>query len=447
MKLLHMRNGFFLQGIFTVFIISGILITGCTQVSSSNQSMSTSAAIPTITPTTPDCNSTPATDGTNAVVNANNQFAFDLYSHIRHVPENKESNIFFSPFSMSSALAMTYEGARGKTADEIASVFHFPADNEIRRQQYYDINSGINQDDPSYRLSTANALWAEKTYHILPEYMQTVQHYYNANATNLDFINTPEDSRVTINEWVEDRTEGKITELLPKGSVDPFTRLVITNALYFNGSWAMQFNPDETSEKDFTIAPDEKVRVKMMAEENSHIYFNYYENDLLQIVEMPYLHDNGNALSMLVILPKGDNLTVVENSLDAKNLSGLRDSLKREHVYIYLPKYRIETQYDMNTVLEEMGMPTAFSPYADFSGMDGTRYLFISKIVHKAYIDVNEKGTEAAAATADVVELQSAPLTPPKIYSFVADHPFLFIIQERENGNIFFIGRVMNPNA
>jgi serpin B len=409
--------------------------------------MNLSATILTLTPTTPDSNSTPATDETNTVVTANNQFAFDLYAHIRQVPENKESNIFFSPFSMSSALAMTYEGARGKTADEIASVFHVPTDTKIRRQLYYDINTGINQDDPSYRLSTANAVWAEKTYHFLPEYLQTVQHYYNANATNLDFKNTPEDSRVTINKWVEGKTEGKITDLLPNGSLDPLTRLIITNALYFNGSWIIPFDPDETYEKDFTIAPGEKVRVKMMAEQNSHLYFNYYENDLLQIVEMPYLYDNGKALSMLVILPKGNNMAVLENYLDAKNLSGLRDSLTREHVFIFLPKYRIETQYDMNPVLEEMGMPTAFSPYANFSGMDGTQHLFISKIVHKAYIDVNEKGTEAAAATADVVELQSAPMTPPKIYSFVADHPFLFIIQERENGTILFIGRVMNPNA
>jgi serpin B len=442
-----MRNRFFLPGMFSLFIIAGILVAGCTQVPSPGRSVQTATTVPAPAPAPSDSNMTLITGGPSAVVDANNQFAFDLYSHIRNVPENKESNIFFSPFSMSSALAMTYEGARGKTADEIASVFHFPADNQIRRQQYYEINTRTNQNDPNYRLSTANALWAEKTYHFLPEYMQSVQHYYDANATNLDFINTPEDSRGIINRWVEGKTEGKITGLLPKGSVDTLTRLVITNALYFNGTWIMQFNQDNTHDADFAIAPDRKVRVKMMAEENSHIDFNYYENDLLQIIEMPYMYDKGKPLSMLVILPRGNNLTVVENSLNAGSLSGLRDSLKREHVFIYLPKYRIERQYDMTAALGDMGMPTTFSPFADFSGMDGTQDLFISTIVHKAYIDVNEKGTEATAATADVVELESAPWTPPKIYSFKADHPFLFIIQEKETGTILFIGRVMNPDA
>jgi serpin B len=381
------------------------------------------------------------------ITDANNRFAFELYSHFRINPEHKEKNIFFSPYSMTSVLSMIYEGARGKTADEMASVFHFPGNTTILRMQYYNINAGIRQKDPAYRLDSANALWAQKDYPFRPAYLRTIREYYDADATNLDFISAPEDSRGIINRWIEEKTGGKITGILPRDSLNSFTRLVITNALYFRGSWVKSFDPDNTRDADFTLAPGKTVRIKMMADEDPNLTMHYFENNQLQIVEIPYIYETGDGISMLLILPKGNNLTEVETMLDAKTLAALQDSLKLERVKMYLPKFRIESQYEMKTVLEEMGMPTAFTEDADLSGMYGTHELLISGIFHKTFIDVDENGTEAAASTVGVVNLESAPWTPPPVYIFRADHSFFFIIQERETGTILFIGRVMNPNA
>ena len=449
-----MRNWINWPAIFATFLVIGVSITGCVNETPVNQTppvptqgLATPTSTDAPTRTNQETGITSTYGEAKTVVEANNHFAFDLYANLRRDPQLGKSNIFFSPFSMSSALAITFEGARGKTADEIGSVLYFPKDSSVRRQLFHDLNAGINQNDPNYSLRTANALWAEKTYTFLPDYLNTVRNFYSADATNLDFINAPEDSRGTINMWVESKTDGKITNLLPSGSIDATTRLVITNAVYFNGSWKYPFLPNSTRDAKFTISPSETVDVKMMAQTSESLKFNYTETDQLQMVEMPYNHGTGLELSMLVILPKGDNLSAVEHSLDTTFISGLRNGLQPQLVYIYLPKYRIETQYRMDPVLRDMGMPTAFSSQSDFSGMDGSRNLSISTVVHKAYIEVDEKGTKAAAATGVVMVLGQAYHEPENPILFRADHPFLFIIQDRESGNVLFMGRIMNPNA
>ena len=437
-------------------LISGILLgfvilAGCTDTQDS-------AGSPTVTPTiqtnrivaTMATPIQPVSDSEKSVVEANNRFALDLYSQLKKDPQYSGDNLFFSPFSISSALAITYEGARDTTADEIRNVLHFQDNDSVRRQGYAGITAGINAEKTGYTLRTANALWAEKTYPFLPDFSGTAEQYYSAKATNLDFISKPENSRKTINQWVEEKTESKILNLIPPGGIDKLTRLVITNAIYFKGTWVKQFDKNNTHEEDFRTATGKTVRVKMMQRVDKDAVYNYVATENLQALEMPYAHTSGKKLSMLIILPKEDNLTVVENSLSYQKLLDIRKSLVSGRVMVYFPKFNLKTEYRLPATLGTMGMPTAFSKVANFSGMDGTHNLFISDVIHKTFLDVNEEGTEAAAATAVVmVPIGAAmdPHQPPPIPVFRVDHPFIFLIQDTETGNILFIGRVLNPSG
>lgn len=374
------------------------------------------------------------------VTDANNRFAFDFYSRLANDPTNAESNIFFSPFSLSSVFSITYDGARGDTADEIRSVFHFPKDDVARRQEFANISAIMNREDNTTHLTTANALWAENTYPFLPEYVSTAQQYYAANVTNLDFINKADDSRNRINTWVEERTNNKIRDFIPNGGINPSTRLVITNAIYFNGKWEKPFDERETGEYRFSVTPGKTVRVSMMQRGDN---FAYTETSRIQMIELPYKHGNGKDLSMIVILPKHETLAAVENSLNGEMLSDLEQKLTDTKMVVFLPKFKLETRYELPEVLKAMGMPTAFASGADFSGMDGTKRLFINNVVHKAFIEVNEEGTEASAASSVYLSKSGIDNSPV----FRADHPFLFLIQDKETGTILFIGRVVNPNT
>jgi len=380
------------------------------------------------------------------VTDGNNRFALDLYRQISSDPAYADRNIFFSPYSISSALAITYEGARGITADEIRSVLCLPADDTVRREGFAALKAALNRGSDNYTLRIANALWAEETYPFLPDYIEVAERWYGANVTNLDFISDPEGSREMINRHVEGETEDRIRDLLPPGSIDSMTRLVITNAIYFKGTWVREFNPDETVEEEFRVSPDRTVTVPMMRRTDEDAIYPYTETDTLQVLEMPYAHGKETGISMIVLLPKDDNLTALEGALDAETIEELRDSLVEQRVRVVFPKFRLETDYTLSQILAEMGMPTVFSCDADLSGMDGTDMLFVDEVYHKAFVDVNEEGTEAAAATAVVVSFKGAPggdTTPV----FRADHPFVFFIVERDNGTILFAGRVVNPEG
>jgi len=375
----------------------------------------------------------------------NNRFAYDLYAMLAKNPVNVGQNIFYSPFSLSSALAITGEGARGTTADEINAVFHFPDNDTVRREGFLRINAGINAADTGYTIRTANALWAEKNYSFLPPFTEIAGTCYSAHVTNLDFIHAPEKSRVTINNWVEEKTENKICDLLPSGSIDSLTRLVITNAVSFKGTWVRQFDANQTQDADFRTASGTTVNVRMMQDTGEEAKYRYAETDCIQYIELPYAYNAGKALSIVVILPKGKDLQPAEASLDDGNLSALQDAAHAQRVMLYLPKFRMETEYRLPDTLSAMGMPTAFTSGADFSGMDGTTDLYISDVIHKAFINVNEEGTEAAAATAVVLRGKGvAPDTPPV---FRADHPFVFFIRDEETGTILFLGRVADPSG
>ena len=376
-----------------------------------------------------------------SVVTGSNRFACDLYRRL--ADDSGSENLLFSPYSISSALAITYEGARGTTADEIRSVLHLPANDTLRREGFSRLDAGLKVAGANCTVQTANALWAEKTYPFLPEYIALAERWYSANAMNLDFASAPDASRQAINRWVEGRTGGKIRDLLPPASIDPMTRLVITNAISFKGTWAGPFDADWTEEAEFRVGANETVEVPMM---HGDAVYPYGETATLQVLELAYAHENGTGLSMLILLPKGGSLAAVEEALDPQNLSTLRRSLTRERIDVYLPKFTLDASYRLPSTLAAMGMPAVFSPGADLSGMDGTKNLFISGAVHKAFVDVNEEGTEAAAATGFAGNASAAP-PDGGIPVFRADHPFIFLILDDGSGIILFMGRVVRPAA
>ncbi len=373
---------------------------------------------------------------------ANNQFALDYYKKIR----GGNSNIVFSPFSVSSALAMTYEGARGATADEMRWVMYYPADANAMRNGYSTLLGKLNTASDNYKLSVANALWLQNDYHVQQEYKDVVQQSYKGNATNLDFKTDAESSRQTINTWVENNTSGKIKDLIAQGTITTDTRLILTNAVYFKGSWTSPFDTHGTSDQEFRTGGGGTVTTSMMQQTDNE--FDYMENSTLQMLKMPY---EGDALSMLILLPKKDDLAKLEGALTSKNLADWMRSLQQQKVDVYVPKFKFEEEYDMSKDLVAMGMHTAFDAQAaDLSGVTGTKdpmaNLYISDVVHKAMIEVNEKGTEAAAATY-VIEAVGAMVNMTAPSEFRADHPFVFIIQDDATGTILFIGRVSDPTA
>jgi len=437
----HIMN----RNVASLLVLASLIALGCITAGCTDMPGTTSAgATPPAGREAPDPEL--AAEGAGNISAGNNRFAADLYRHLASDPGSAGKNIFFSPYSISSALAITSEGARGTTADEIASVLHLSQNESLRRAGFAGLDAALNSGDTNYTLRTANALWAEETYPFLPEYVDTAARWYGANVTNLDFINDSEASRETINRWVEEKTEDRIRDLLPAGSIDPMTRLVITNAIYFKGTWVKQFDPAEITEEVFRVAPDETVRVQMMHRTDEDAIYGYAETDSLQVLRMPYAHGAGTELSMLVLLPREDNLTAAEEALNAETLTEIRETLADRRVRVVFPKFTLETEYSLPQALAAMGMPTAFTDAADFSGMDGTEDLFISDVVHKAFVDVNEEGTEAAAATGVVMNLASAPMED-RTPVFRADHPFVFVIVEEDSGTILFAGRVVNPEG
>jgi serine protease inhibitor len=391
-------------------------------------------------------------EGIQQVVDANNQFAFELYNQLN---TKETGNMFYSPYSMSAALAMTYEGAKGQTAEEMKSVFHFPETNTLR-PNFAAIYNEINKEDKQYQLSTGNALWVQQDYSFLGEYTGTIEDYYGGKATNLDFIYETEKSRQTINSFIEEQTNNKIKDLIPQGVLTSDARIVLTNAIYFKGTWEWEFDKSDTRERNFFVTPDNPVQTQMMHMNPDEATFNYADLENLQIIELPY---KGNDVSMLILLPKqgeeydyetGEMIsydyTLEDIELTAEKLEDYKSQMQEKKLdAINLPKFEFDTKYTMNQHLINLGMPTAFTGNADFSGMTGKKDLYIAFVIHQAYVKMDEEGTEAAAATAVGGFATSAG--PSHSIIFNADHPFLFIIQEKQTGNILFMGRVVDPTA
>ncbi len=362
------------------------------------------------------------------IVNANNQFAIDFYSQ---VTADKEENVFFSPWSITIAFAIAYEGARGNTADEMSDAFGFVKDDEKRRNAFASIHEDLNQKDAAYKLHIANALWLAEGFEPFQEYVNTAKTYYDSEVSTVNFLT---DGIDIINDWVKTKTEEKIKQLFPPGSGDSSTRMAITNAIYFKGTWVEQFDEEQTKMDDFRVNQQTVVKVPMM--ELKTTFLNYTRNDQLEILELPY---EGDKLSMLILLPTSvDGIKSLEESLTTDNLNQWADKLRKAKTKVFMPKFTLDTTYGLIPVLEELGIHDAFGN-ADFSGISESD-LFIEKAIHKAFVDVNEEGTEAAAATG-IIMTESAPVP------FRADHPFIFIIQDKETSNILFIGKIVDPTA
>jgi serpin B len=375
-----------------------------------------------------------------ALVEDNNQFAFELYAYLA----KEEGNLFLSPSSISTALAMTYAGARGQTAQEMANTLHvarfFPP--STLHAAYAHLLRGWKGEGQKrkYQLSVANALWGQKGFGFLSEFLDLTRKDYGAGLVEVDFANNTELARKTINDWVERQTQDKIKELFRKGMLDDSTRLVLTNAIYFKGDWAVQFLPSNTVAKEFHMMTERQVKMPFMHRTGA---YRYLDNDSLQALDLPY---EGKDLSMIVFLPrKVEGLSALEKSLSRDRLQEWLGKMHEQNVAVALPKFKLTTEFTLNKVLAAMGMPTAFTRGADFTGMNGSGpRLFLSVVVHKAFVEVNEEGTVAAAGTGVGVKAVSAPRPPAE---FRADHPFLFLIRDNRSGSILFIGRVSNPPA
>lgn len=372
-----------------------------------------------------------------------NAFCFDFFKKLSG-DENNSPNIFYSPYSVFTALAMTYEGARGNTATEMENVLHIEQDNDSFHEYMQSLYNYLNHNS-EYNISTANALWPDVGFTLLDDYVNIIETYYGGKASEVEYDNPEEAARI-INEWVENQTNNLIKDLVPADAIDPtLTKLILTNAIYFKGTWKIQFDEENTTERDFTLSSGEKIQAETMKLINKDDKFNYTHTDEFEILEIPY---NGEDISMMIILPKeGYNLSDVTDSLNQEEYNSLIDEMYETKADIYLPKFKFETSYGLNEYLMDLGMSDAFSYTADFSGIDGAQDLLISDVLHKAFIEVNEEGTEAAAATAVIMELTAVnPDEPPERITFDCDHPFLFTIHQKETGTILFMGSVDDPS-
>ncbi len=369
---------------------------------------------------------------------ANNYFGLDFYSELK---SSEAGNIFFSPFSIFSAMSMTAEGARNSTWNEMRAVLHLQADDNERWNAFLSLINTINDPIKQYQLKTANNLWLENTMTFLPEYLDTTQNYYLAELTNMDFIGDPEGSRVTINDRVEQQTEEKIKNLLPAGSIDSSVKLVLTNAIYFKAEWLSKFLGEDTYERDFYVSPGETIKVDMMRQGMMGVIEDYH--GVARVLELPYL---GNEVSMFIFLPDPGEMAELENNMTIEQVDSWMASRTStpQHIHVSLPKFKVETEYTLNDILSDMGMPLLFNPgLADLSGMIGYMGLYVSLVVHKAFVAVDEEGTEAAAATGVVCRFTSAPMYDDY---FMANHPFIFTICENSTDAILFMGRINYPS-
>ncbi|VVB84277.1 Serpin (serine protease inhibitor) [uncultured archaeon] len=366
-----------------------------------------------------------------------NDFTFKTYS----VLSNESGNLFFSPFSISTALSMAAEGAGGKTVEEMRKVLGLSNESSANRAGFQSLLNSLNANNTGYNLSTANAIWIEKTFSSRQEFSSALSTYYNALAQQADFANNADGERTNINNWVAGKTNNKILDLIPSGGLNSFTRLVIVNAIYFNGNWAQQFNKSDTQNATFFVSQSRNVSVPMMHLSKSE-NASYYADNELKALEMDYQGDN---LSMLILLPdQNHSLPEIEAGLSSAGISDIRAKLVRQPVQVWLPRFSMTKSKEMSDLLKGLGMINAFDPdAADFSGINSTWGLYVSGIYHKAFINVNETGTEAAAATAVIVGATAIEVFP----EFRADHPFLFFIIDKPTGTILFMGRVADPTS
>lgn len=374
-----------------------------------------------------------------AVARGNNQFAVDIYRQLVS-GDRADKNLFVSPFSISTALAMTYAGARGQTAQQMAEVLHFDLPEERLHHSFGELLGDLNTQREGYQLNVVNRVFGQQGFPFHQEFLDTVAGDYQSPLESLDFRRDPEVARKHINTWVEEQTNDRIRNLLPAGAVTPGTTMVLTNAIYFDGDWKYQFNKAVTRDELFTTASGAEVRVPMMFQKND---FRYAQLEGFQMLEMPYA---GDDLSMVIVLPNElDGLVEIENSLTSELLEASFDRLHSQDVLVQLPKFTFDDSFGLKESLHQLGMVDAFGPGADFTGIANVGGLRIDDVLHKSFIDVSEEGTEAAAATAVTIVTTNVHSSPTPV--FRVDHSFMFVLRDTHTGSILFMGRVTQPEA
>ena len=372
-----------------------------------------------------------------SLVDDNTAFALQLYGKLH----SQDGNLAFSPYSISSALAMTCAGARGETAQQMEQVLHFDQSQADLSPLLHQLDKALKSAKGGNELNIANSIWPQKKYPFQEDFLNLLKQDYGATLTPMDYEHNAEQARATINRWVDGQTRHKISEIIGPGVLDDMTRMVLVNAIYFKGTWATPFPKDATSSDRFYPKPETHISVPFMHVSDT---FRYGEDGQLQLISLPY---KGDKLEMLILLPRDrDGIGQLENDLNTTNLSWWMSTMGVEQVDVALPKFKITSEFGLAETLRAMGMEDAFNPTnADFSGMDGQlHWLYISAVLHKAYVDVYEKGTEAAAATA--VMMEAAGIPPAPNMQFRADHPFIFMIRDSTTGSILFLGRVTRPS-
>lgn len=364
------------------------------------------------------------------------KFALDIY---KQFAGESEKNIFFSPFSLSIAMGMTYAGAEGETKKQIADVFNFSINDENLHKELGSLqNQMVNKGNKGVEISIANQLWADKLYKFKCSYLRKVKKAYKAPVKRMPFRKEADKCRVEINKWVEDKTKNRIIDLLPEGSISDMTALVLTNAIYFKGQWDSKFDEESTEVELFKTLTGKVESVDMMKIKSK---FNLYQGDKINLLELPYA---GKEFSMLVLLPDvGVSLKEIEKGISLDNLNRYLDLMAQADVLVSLPKFKFDSEFALKPTLSKMGMPIPFSNVANFSRMSGNKDLKIDEVFHKAFVEVSEEGTEAAAATAVVIVRKSVTIP----VEFNANRPFMFFIKENSTGSILFMGRVTNPNS
>ena len=373
----------------------------------------------------------------------NSEFAFDLYREIKGDFQENE-NLFYSPFSVSIALAMTYGGANSETANQMATALNFRLSQEDLHPTFNQVDLELasrgkdakGSDGKELRLNIINSIWGQAGYTFLPEFLDLLMLHYGSGLFLLDFQNETEQSRKIINDWIAQQTEDRIKEIFPEGSLSILTRFVLTNAIYFNGAWRNPFDEKDNIDGTFKRLDGQDVSVPMMQQRKS---YGYAQDTDWQAVALPY---SAPELAMLLILPSKGKFAEFENNLTALEFDLIVGALSAHLTKVTMPKFSFSSKFSLPNSLKALGMVDAFLPgAADFSGIDGTKNLHIMKVVHQAFIDVNERGTEAAAATGVGGGITSVPPTA----EITLDRPFLFIIWDRPTGTILFVGRVVDP--
>jgi serpin B len=380
-----------------------------------------------------------------STVDGNTAFALDLYQKLKDRP----GNLFFSPYSISTSLAMTYAGARGQTETEMASVLHFNLAQTNLHAAFGALGTRMNRIQRWNRitLATANSLWCQKDYHFADVFLNLVHKFYHAEAREVDFKHSAPAAAKEINGWVKRQTNRKIKDAVEPGQFTDQTRLVLCNAIYFKGKWQHQFKVRDTEPAPFHVTTNETVTVPMMSQE-AHFKTARSDDRAVELLELPY---SGTDLSMIILLPEVDypspeveqpGLPDLERKLTADNLRtwlAKLDQANSHETEVALPRFTTTQSFELAKELKSLGMPSAFNDSADFSGMEATTNLFVSDVIHKAFVEVNESGTEAAAVTLEFVSLRGRP------ESFTVDHPFIFLIRENGSGSILFVGRIVDP--